>query len=77
MHAPRYRWRPAARVRASDADRDAVVSQLRERYAEGRLTHDTLVHRLEAALKARHRRELADILADLPSPRRLGSNSCH
>jgi hypothetical protein len=65
--------RPADGLRVSDADREKVISQLRERYAEGRLTHDTLVHRLDAALKARHHRDLADILADLPSRRRLGS----
>jgi hypothetical protein len=70
---PRYRWRPAARVRASDADRDAVVSQLRERYAEGRLTHDTLDHRLEAALQARYQDDLEDVIADLPARRRLSS----
>ena len=50
------RWRAADRVRASDADRDDVISQLRERYAEGRLTHDTLDQRLESALRARYQR---------------------
>jgi hypothetical protein len=65
--------RPADGVRVSDADREKVISQLRERYAEGRLTHDTLDHRLEAALVARHHRDLAEVLADLPSRRRLGS----
>ncbi len=69
---PRRR-RPADRVRASDADREAVISQLSERYAEGRLTHDTLDQRLEAALKARYRHDLRDVLADLPSRRRLGA----
>lgn len=72
---PRYRWRPTARVRASDADRDAVVSQLRERYAEGRLTHDTLDHRLEAALQARYQDDLEDVIADLPARRRLSSTA--
>jgi hypothetical protein len=68
---PRYRWRPADRVRASDADREAVISQLRERYAEGRLTHDTLEHRLGAALQARYQHDLEDVVADLPPRRRL------
>ena len=72
---PRSRWRPAARVRASDADRYAVVSQLRERYAEGRLTHDTLDHRLEAALQARYQDDLEDVIADLPARRRLSSTA--
>jgi len=69
----RHRWRPADRVRASDADREAVISQLSERYAEGRLTHVTLDQRLEAALKARYQHDLRDVLADLPSRRRLGA----
>ena len=70
---PGRRWWPAGPVRASDADRDAVISQLRERYAEGRLTHDTLDQRLGAALRARYQHDLADVVADLPSGRRLGA----
>jgi hypothetical protein len=69
--AQRDRARDAQRV--SDGERDEAISQLRDRFAEGRLTHDTFVRRVEAALKARHRRDLAQLLADLPSPRRLGS----
>ncbi len=60
-------------VRVSDAERDEAISQLGERFAEGRLTHDTFIHRVEAALKARDRRDLAQLLADLPSQRTLGS----
>jgi hypothetical protein len=67
-----HRWRPADRVRACDADREAVISQLSERYAEGRLSRDTLDQRLEAALQARYQHDLGDVLADLPSRRRLG-----
>jgi hypothetical protein len=59
-------------LRVSDAERDQAIGQLGERFAEGRLSHDTFVHRVEAALKARDRRDLAQLLADLPSPRRLG-----
>jgi hypothetical protein len=70
---PGRRWWPAGPVRASDADRDAVISELRERYAEGRLTHDTLDQRLGAALRARYQHDLADVVADLPSRRRLGA----
>jgi len=50
-----------------------VISQLSERYAEGRLTHDTLDERLGAALKARYQHDLEAVVADLPSRRRLGS----
>src|ERR1700733_5056868 len=49
----------ADRGRASDADRGDAIRQLRERYAEGRVTHDTLSHRLEAALQARYQDDLA------------------
>ncbi len=49
-----------------------MISQLRERYAEGRLTHDTLDQRLGAALRARYQDDLEDVVADLPSRRRLG-----
>jgi hypothetical protein len=71
--APARQQRPEDSLRVSDAERDEAISQLGERFAEGRLTHDTFVHRVEAALKARDRRDLAQILDDLPSPRRLGS----
>lgn len=59
-------------LRVSDAERDQAIGQLGERFAEGRLSHDTFIFRIEAALKARDRRDLAQLLADLPSPRRLG-----
>jgi hypothetical protein len=59
--------------RVSDAERDEAISQLGERFAEGRLTHDTFIHRVEAALKARDRGDLGQLLADLPAPRKLGS----
>lgn len=72
-YAPERRDCDSGRMRVSDAERDEAINQLGERFAEGRLTHDTFVHRVEAALKARDRRDLAQLLADLPSPRRLGS----
>lgn len=60
-------------LRVSDAERDEAISQLGERFAEGRLTHDTFVHRVEAALMARDRHDLAQVLADLPARPRLRS----
>ncbi len=66
-------WIPGGPVRASDQERDLAISELRERYAEGRLSHDTFVRRMDAALGARDRSELAGLLADLPSPRRLAT----
>jgi hypothetical protein len=62
---------PSLPLRASDAERDQVVGELRERFAEGRLSQDTFMHRMDAALRARERRELAGLLADMPAPRRL------
>jgi hypothetical protein len=58
-------------LRASDAEREQVVGELRERFAEGRLSQDSFVHRMDAALRARQRDELAGLLADMPAPRRL------
>ena len=37
-------------VRASDADRDEVASRLRDEFVAGRLSHDTFLHRMDAAL---------------------------
>ena len=62
---------PPVPLRASDAEREQVVGQLRERFAEGRLTQDSFVHRMDAALRARERPELDELLADMPSQRRL------
>src|ERR1039457_6175351 len=45
-------------LRVSDAERDQAIGHLGERFAEGRLRHYTLVHRVEAARKALDRREL-------------------
>ncbi len=59
-------------LRASDAERDHVIGELRERFAEGRLTQDTFAFRVDAALRARVRAELTGLLDDLPVPRRAG-----
>jgi hypothetical protein len=62
-------------VRVSDADRDQVLARLRESFADGRLTHDTFVGRADAALHARYGADLRSLVADLPSPRRLGADA--
>src|SRR5262249_35208136 len=68
-------WRPPVErtrpVRPSDADRDRAISELRERFAEGRLTQDTFAHRVDVALHARAHTELAELLQDLPGRRSL------
>jgi hypothetical protein len=56
---------PAA-MRASDADRDAVVSDLGEHFQAGRLTAAELDERTGRALTARTYGELTELLADLP-----------
>jgi hypothetical protein len=58
-------------MRASDAERDHVLTELGEGFAQGRLSHETFVFRVEATLRARRRGELSDQVADLPpKPRR-------
>jgi hypothetical protein len=55
-----------AEMRASDSDRDAVVSDLSEHFQAGRLTAGEFDERMGQALAARTRGELRDLLADLP-----------
>ncbi|MET8700211.1 DUF1707 domain-containing protein [Kitasatospora sp. NPDC004723] len=59
---------PPGEIRASHDDREAVVEQLRDAAAEGRIDLDELDARLEAALKSKTHGELAVLTADLPSP---------
>ena len=54
-------------VRASDADREAAMSRLRDAAGEGRLALEELAQRIEAADGARMRGELARLEADLPA----------
>ena len=61
-------YRPAA-MKASDADRDAVVSDLSEHFQAGRLTAAELDERTGRALTARTWGELTELAADLPAPR--------
>lgn len=53
-------------VRASDADRERTVRALRERSAEGQLSFDSFVRRIDRAFHARSRDELAALVDDLP-----------
>jgi hypothetical protein len=59
-------------VRASDGERDAAVTALRDHAAAGRLGLDELEERIQAALTATTRADLETLFADLPerpSPR--------
>lgn len=55
-------------LRASHADRDRCVEVLRIAGGDGLLAADELDSRLERALTARTRAELAALVADLPPP---------
>jgi FHA domain/Domain of unknown function (DUF1707) len=61
---------PDATIRASDSERDNAVGELGERFAEGRLSQDTFLHRVDEAYGARDRRQLDRLFTDLP--RRAG-----
>lgn len=63
-------------IRASDAEREQRLAQLRRHFAEGRLTLDELEERAAVAGEARTRGELEALTADLPaSSRRRGSRN--
>lgn len=53
-------------LRASDADRDAVVARLRHHGAAGRLEVSEMTERIEAALEAKTLGQLDALLGDLP-----------
>ncbi|MGH8889066.1 MAG: DUF1707 SHOCT-like domain-containing protein [Acidothermaceae bacterium] len=55
-------------LRVSDADRDRVTGQLREAFAEGRLTAEEFHERAGQALAARTGADLIALTADLPAP---------
>jgi len=55
-----------SRLRASDADRDAVVAELSQHFQAGRLDPAELDDRAGHALRARVRGDLDALLADLP-----------
>jgi hypothetical protein len=57
---------PDPNVRASDADRERIVEQLRQHTADGRLTMDEFEERMTAAYAAKTYRELAQLTRDLP-----------
>jgi uncharacterized protein DUF1707 len=65
MDASRRLW-PRADLRAGDADRQAVVTELQRHYVDGRLTSEELAERVDHALHARTFGDLASLLTDLP-----------
>jgi hypothetical protein len=67
-----FRSRPAddpPAVRVCDADRDRVIAELRDRFADGSLAQESFICRVDAALRARWHGDLAEVVSDLPAPR--------
>ena len=63
------RWQPERpEIRASDSERERVVTFLRDQTAEGRLTADELDDRVGRAYAAVTRGELQRLVRDLPDP---------
>lgn len=56
-------------LRVGDAEREAVAAELREHYAQGRLTIEDFNQRLDAAFAARTRGDLDKLTRDLPHAR--------
>jgi hypothetical protein len=52
--------------RVGDADREAIAAQLREHYADGRLTLDELNERLDQTFAAKTKADLDVVMRDLP-----------
>ncbi|MBE1459741.1 hypothetical protein H4W79_003955 [Nocardiopsis terrae] len=63
------------RMRASDADRDAVAHLLREALAEGRLDPDEHSDRLDSVYRAKTVGELVPLTEDLPTTGSAPTNS--
>jgi hypothetical protein len=61
------------RLRASDADRAATVSDLRDAVARGLLDHDEGGERMAAAFAVRFRDELPPLTVDLPPSAAAGA----
>ena len=57
---------PGPDLRVGDADREAAVAALGEHFAQGRLTLDELITRLDAAFIATRQSEIAQTTRDLP-----------
>jgi hypothetical protein len=53
-------------LRIGDADREAAAAALREHFAQGRLTLEELLARVEAVFTAATRSEISLVIGDLP-----------
>lgn len=59
------------RLRAGDADRDAMLEVLQQAHAEGRLSIEELGERQDVVLRAKYLDEFDDVVEDLPEGRQL------
>lgn len=60
---------PTGELRVSNAEREPVIEQLKQAYAEGRLDHDEFDLRVHLAMTAKTRGDLGTVTSDLsPSP---------
>ena len=64
-------------VRVGDADREAIAAQLREHYADGRLTLEELNERLDQAFAAKTKADLNTVMRDLPQATRPDAGLPH
>ena len=64
---------PGNNVRVGDADREAVTAQLREHYADGRLTLEELNERIDQTFAAKTKADLNTVMRDLPQASRPGA----
>lgn len=64
---PKGAERRGSAMRASDQDRDVVLTRLRDAFAEGRLDDGEFDERMRAALVARTYEDLDSLFADLPA----------
>jgi len=62
-------------LRVSDADRDAVVTELGRHFQDGRLDQNEFGERMGAALTARTEGDLAGLMADLPRAGQLADGA--
>lgn len=64
---------PRKRLRAGDADRDAVLDVLQRAHADGRLSIEELGERQDVVLRARYMDQFDGVVEDLPEGRDLMS----
>ncbi len=64
---------PSDSLRVGDAEREAVAAELREHYAQGRLSMEDFNQRLDAAYAARTRGDLDKLISDLPHAKPAGT----